>query len=641
MQANVSLGTRPRPPATSGTPIGAFPVAGNKTNIERKESIVPVEQPPLPSLVLPHKQPNGSAIARIGTRDMSLQHTHVVGSQPQSPASIRFCFASDPPSMAVDWKPTLSLDDISPGSSPSTLKTRESYQRPDLKTAFYLESHYMIRQSLPRSFFTIMAQNSIQPCFVFDFPVGDKWWGEISGLRKSAYIDIKAENSSERWELHLKPTRDGTNIFGYICKHGDLANLISKQKYNLLKARRLPLVLDLDDTLVRLVGSERTRYVSEENAAKVPKRVRTLRDGRQVVLTEFVEEFLEWASKLYEISVCSLGEQSYVDQVAEVLDPMRTRIRGARYSARQEYDFLNASPSTAAHTASAGPPGDAITNGTSVSNVATSFSASATAAAGGAGNIAPTLSTAAITNAAIIATQPPSPPKDLSSLYAFCISDRPYSDGLPEIGGGFDLPLVLDDLTLMWPSQQHDNVIVVKERKNSGVWTVNLFPMVYHVLNAVHQEFFRTYDAWDRARAAALASITIPSRTPGSLTVNGNESNCVNGQSPGQTPSAIDFTVMTPAKKSFLDMPIPSAVGCYKEWLRGSLRDQISLTYAAPPGYLIAAVEQQQQQQQHLHQQHLHQQQQQQQQQQPPQQQPPPQQPPQQQPSQQQPSQQQ
>lgn len=44
--------------------------------------------------------------------------------------------------------------------------------------------------------------------------------------------------------------------------------LISSQKYNLLKARRLPLVLDLDDTLVRLVGNERSRYVSDVDAAK-------------------------------------------------------------------------------------------------------------------------------------------------------------------------------------------------------------------------------------------------------------------------------------------------------------------------------------------------------------------------------------
>jgi hypothetical protein len=110
----------------------------------------------------------------------------------------------------------------------------------------------------------------------------------------------------ERWELHLKPSRDRSyvisfsfvavvlawacfailhvlvtvfdiyllsafhhfdrNIFGYICKHDYLANVINGQKMNLLNNRRLPLVLDLDDTLVRLIGNERTRYVSEADA---------------------------------------------------------------------------------------------------------------------------------------------------------------------------------------------------------------------------------------------------------------------------------------------------------------------------------------------------------------------------------------
>lgn len=57
-----------------------------------------------------------------------------------------------------------------------------------------------------------------------------------------------------------------SNIFGYICKHDYLANVINGQKMNLLHNRRLPLVLDLDDTLVRLIGNERTRYVSEADA---------------------------------------------------------------------------------------------------------------------------------------------------------------------------------------------------------------------------------------------------------------------------------------------------------------------------------------------------------------------------------------
>ncbi|KAF9343945.1 hypothetical protein BGX26_004993, partial [Mortierella sp. AD094] len=385
-----------------------------------------------------------------------------------------------------------------------------------------------------------MAQHGIRHSCVFEFPVGDKWWGDLSGMRKSAYIEFKAENSTVQWELHLKPSRDRTNIFGYICKHDDLANMINSQKFNLLKARRLPLVLDLDDTLVRLVGSERTRYVSETDAAKVPARVRKLRDGRQVVLTEYVEEFLEWASKLYEISVCSLGEQSYVDMVADVLDPMRTRIRGTRYSARQEYDYLNASPSTTAPAPAPGPLNNG-TNGTATAAAATT-------------TITNNINTNTIFNANGT-NQPPAPPKDLLSLYAFCAMGKPSTDGLPEIGNGFTLPLIVDDLTQMWPPEQHDNVIVVKERKNSPVWTVNLFPMVQHVLGAVHQEFFRAYDSWDRARAAALASITI---TPGIETLSGENNSNMNGGSGGGAATglagltAIDFTATTPAKTAFL-----------------------------------------------------------------------------------------
>ncbi|KAI8596018.1 hypothetical protein EDD21DRAFT_328690, partial [Dissophora ornata] len=433
---------RIRPPVVVEAPVGAFPVSGvNIAAVERKDSITPLDflpppLPPTPSPVLSHKQPNGTSIPRHGSMQLSNGPHHQHQHPSPTPPPLRFSFAVTPPSVASDWQPTLSLDLISPGSNPSTLKIREVFPQQDLQPIFHLEKQYMIRASLPRSFYMVMAQHNIRHCCVFDFPVGDKWWGDLSGMRKSAYIDFTAENSQVQWELHLKPSRDRTNIFGYLCKHDDIVNVIRNQKYNLLKARRLPLVLDLDDTLVRLVGNERSRYVSEVDAAKVPARIRRLKDGRQVVLTEYVEEFLEWAAKFYEISVCSLGEQSYVDMVADVLDPLRTRIRGTRYSA----------PITAA-----------IVSGTQ---------------------------------------QPPAPPKDLLSLYAYCVVSKPANDGLPEVGNGFTLPLILDDLTQMWPPDQHDNVIVVKERKNSPVWTVNLFPMVQHVLGAVHQEFFRAYDVW-------------------------------------------------------------------------------------------------------------------------------------------------
>lgn len=89
--------------------------------------------------------------------------------------------------------------------------------------------------------------------------------------------------------------------------------------------KKLPLVLDLDDTLVRLVGDGNDRHVPESEAHRCKSilsllsnkltwaksldgnRVVALSDGRRVVLTERVHEFLDWAQNFYEISVCSLG----------------------------------------------------------------------------------------------------------------------------------------------------------------------------------------------------------------------------------------------------------------------------------------------------------------------------------------------
>lgn len=70
-------------------------------------------------------------------------------------------------------------------------------------------------------------------------------------------------------------------------------------------------------------------------------RVRELKDGRKVVLAEKVHEFLDWASRLFDISVCSLGDQQYVDMVCQVLNSEGQIIRGGvAYSARGEYLYL-------------------------------------------------------------------------------------------------------------------------------------------------------------------------------------------------------------------------------------------------------------------------------------------------------------
>lgn len=68
-----------------------------------------------------------------------------------------------------------------------------------------------------------------------------------------------------------------------------------------------------------------------------PHRVRELKDGRKIIIADRVHEFLEWAQRFFEISICSLGDQPYVDMVVAVLDPTRTNVRGLHYSARGEY----------------------------------------------------------------------------------------------------------------------------------------------------------------------------------------------------------------------------------------------------------------------------------------------------------------
>ncbi|KAI8579531.1 hypothetical protein K450DRAFT_241442 [Umbelopsis ramanniana AG] len=247
-----------------------------------------------------------------------------------------------------------------------------------------------------------------------------------------------------------------------------MLRIIKEQQEGLLRQRRLPLVLDLDDTLVRLVGNETGRYVPEDQLHLCQDRVRTLRDGRRVVLTDHVHEFLDWAKNYYDISVCSLGDQNYVDMVVSVLDPAHSRIRGIYYSARSEYEYICKSSDARR------------------------------------------------------------PSKDLLALYAFCA----VNDKAP--GCGFSLPLIVDDLTHMWPVDQHDNIIVVKEKKNAEVWTVCLFPMVQTALGYVHTEFFRQLDSWYSKQHEAEAKGMAFSKDP------------------------------------------PHAVGIYKEFLRNSLRDQIA-----------------------------------------------------------------
>ncbi|KAI8814132.1 hypothetical protein BJ742DRAFT_786511 [Cladochytrium replicatum] len=372
--------------------------------------------------------------------------------------------------IVVQWRPTLLLPESAsqfvPSSTrpspPRTLKLspREVLPlRPGTTAQFLLPDQLQIRSVCPRSYFGLLAQHGIAHTFVFDWPEPDHpFFQEIAGMRQTAVVNIVEELTGHVWELHLKPSKERTNIFGYLCKEEDVKRMIRDRAETFLRIRKLPLVLDLDDTLVRVVGNEPGRYIPEEQAMRVPHRVYTLKDGRRIVTSENVHEFLDWAQRYFEISVCSLGDQSYVDMVVQVLDPSRTTIRGILHSARGEYLYIQSS------------------------------------------------------------VKPRRPPKDLVTLYPFCRQGTLEGGGphgwlpmpIPD-------PMIVDDNHTTWPGEQQDNIIVVREMRNApdGVWSVSLFPVVQNVLNNIYQEFFKAADVFNAALMADDPSAVLAAAASG------------------------------------------------------------------------------------------------------------------------------
>jgi hypothetical protein len=58
----------------------------------------------------------------------------------------------------------------------------------------------------------------------------------------------------------------------------------------------------------------------------------------------------------------------------------------------------------------------------------------------------------------------------------------------------------------MWPTEQQDKIIVVREMRGSPVWNVQLFPVVQNVLMGVHGEYFKQLDLWERAMMTTTVS---------------------------------------------------------------------------------------------------------------------------------------
>ncbi|KAI8968460.1 hypothetical protein BDF20DRAFT_827672 [Mycotypha africana] len=225
------------------------------------------------------------------------------------------------------------------------LKLHELRLRKD-DPVLVIEDSYEIMGEHKRSYYALISQcNQNHHHFVFqpeNLENNHPWMDELNGLRETAYFCMRSVKN-EIYEVHLKPTKEKTYFFGYIVKQDVFEKNMRDSVEELLHFRRLPLVLDLDDTLVRLVGEGNERFVPEADLPKCRDRVARLKDGRRIVLAERVQEFLDWAQNLFQISVCSLGDQEYVTNVVDVLDPLKTRIKGPIYSARHEHEYIRKS----------------------------------------------------------------------------------------------------------------------------------------------------------------------------------------------------------------------------------------------------------------------------------------------------------
>jgi hypothetical protein len=192
------------------------------------------------------------------------------------------------------------------------------------------------------------------------------------------------------------------------------------------------------------------------------KRLRVLNDGRMVLLAGDAIEFLTWAKDYYEVSICSLGEKSYVDQVVKLLDPDHTLIVGEVYSSRDEYTYLQQHPNDKHR-----------------------------------------------------------PPKDVASIFPFGLGEAGAVEGEAEAAAMVpDIrPLIVDDSWKVWPVEQQDQIIIIKRVQAGTSWDVSFLPVIRTTLHHVHDVFFKKLRTWNArmtewTRDTAARATTAPAKPP-------------------------------------------------------------------------------------------------------------------------------
>jgi hypothetical protein len=328
--------------------------------------------------------------------------------------------------------------------------------RPEAGRKFALADEYVVRGQVNRAYFSAVQNIKVGGHSIVwrcDNPT-HPWYEELCGLRKAAYFTIKEVGLVGRWEMYIKPARDRQHVFGYLRQPLEIREVLVSHVFTLLKRRVLPLVLDLDDTLVRIISDEKgIDAVPTQIAEQYPERIRALKDGSRVMIAEGAEEFLDWAKQKFELQVCSVGHEEYVNAVTQVLNDNKERFFGQPYSARAEHNFLTARQQAQPNHEGKKPP----------------------------------------------------PPKDLESVFAYC--RFPFTTVAKQfIGQAYQMPLIVDDQTHSWPESQHDNIIVVADHHTSEVWGV-CYQEVMRTLDYVHQEVFRRLEKQQREECSGNADL--------------------------------------------------------------------------------------------------------------------------------------
>lgn len=177
-----------------------------------------------------------------------------------------------------EWLPVLKIDEKGIAVKLHPLDILPLNQTMYKNLSFLLEDQYTITNIYFRSYFSILQQMKNTHQFLFKWPANENaFFSELAGLRQSCSAEIREiSGSTEKWELHLKPSKERTILFGYLIKTSEIHRIITESAKNLLLARKLPLILDLDDTLVRVVGDAPGRYVSVSDSLKgIPETINT------------------------------------------------------------------------------------------------------------------------------------------------------------------------------------------------------------------------------------------------------------------------------------------------------------------------------------------------------------------------------